>query len=71
MQFKPSKHSGGGVVFIDITTKKPITIEWRKNYGSAKKYWEKHYNKDPNIAMKPVADVNFFLMSFGIGADVV
>lgn len=67
MRFNPNKHSGGGVVFIDIVTKKPITAEWRKEYKSAHKYWVKHYNKDPNIAMRPVADVNYFFMSNGVG----
>lgn len=59
------KHNGGGIVFIDITTKKPITTQWRKSLASAEKYWAKHYkNSNPNIMMKPVADVQFFFMQY-------
>jgi hypothetical protein len=66
MKFNPNKHSGGGVVFIDVYTKKPITDEWRREYDSALKFWTKRYRKDPNIAMRPVADVNYFFFSHGV-----
>ncbi len=57
------KHQGGGVVFIDVITKKPVTSQWRKSLASAEKYWAKHY-KGTNVMMKPVADVQFFFMQY-------
>lgn len=69
MKFNPNKHSGGGIVFIDVYTKKPITDSWCKEYESAKKFWIRHYHKDPNIAMRPVADVNYFFFSHGVSVS--
>lgn len=58
------KHQGGGIVFIDITTKKPIPNQWRKSLASAEKYWAKHYKQEGKVVMKPVADVQFFFMQY-------
>ena len=58
------KHYGGGVVFIDIVTKKPVTTQWRKSLASAEKYWAKHYKQEGRVMMKPVADVQFFFMQY-------
>jgi hypothetical protein len=64
MKVNLRKHQGGGVVFVDITTKKPITSQWRKSLSSAEKYWVKHYKQEGKVMMKPVADVQFFFMQY-------
>lgn len=64
MKVNLRKHQGGGVVFVDITTKKPITSQWRKSLSSAEKYWQKHYKQEGKVMMKPVADVQFFFMQY-------
>ena len=63
MQVNLTKYQGGGIVFIDINTKKPVTTKWRKTLDSATKYWKEHY-KGTNVVMKPVADVQFFFMQY-------
>ena len=65
MQANIQTYQGGGYVFIDATTKRPLTKEFRKDLNTATKYWAKHFNKSPSVAMKPVADVQFFFMLFG------
>ncbi len=70
MQANIQNYQGGGYVFIDAVTKKPVTKEWRRDSTSATKYWVKHYNKSPSVVMKPVADVQFFFMSFGVDSVV-
>lgn len=70
MQANLKAYKGGGIVFIDITTKKPITTQWRKTLTSATKYWSKHFkHTNPNIVMKPVADVQFFFMQYEAGFE--
>lgn len=64
MQANIQTYQGGGYVFIDATTKKPVTSEWRRDSKSASKYWSKHYNKSPSVVIKPVADVQFFFMQY-------
>jgi hypothetical protein len=66
MQANIQTYQGGGYVFIDATTKKPVTKEWRRDSKSANKYWTKHFNKSPSVVMKPVADVQFFFMQYDI-----
>lgn len=66
MQANIQTYQGGGYVFIDLATKKPVTTEWRRDSKSATKYWTKHFNKSPSIAMRPVADVQFFFMSYAL-----
>ena len=70
MQANIQTYQGGGYVFIDAVTKKPVTKEWRRDSKSANKYWAKHYNKSPSVVMRPVADVQFFFMSFGFDSAV-
>ena len=64
MQSNIQNYQGGGYVFIDATTKRPLTHEFRKDYDTAKKYWVRHFNKSPSVIMKPVADVQFFFMHY-------
>jgi hypothetical protein len=66
MQANIQNYQGGGYVFIDATTKKPLTREFRKDLNTATKYWAKHYNKSPSVEMRPVADVQFFFMKYDI-----
>ena len=69
MQANIQTYQGGGYVFIDTTTKKPINKEFRKDYRSAFKYWAKKY-KGTTVLIKPVSDVQFFFMSFGFDSAV-
>lgn len=64
MQANIQTYQGGGYVFIDATTKKPLTDKFRKDINSANKYWVKHFNKSPTVIIKPVADVQFFFMQY-------
>jgi hypothetical protein len=63
MQANIQTYQGGGYVFIDATTKKPINKDFRKDYKSASKYWAKHY-KGTSVVMRPVSDVQFFFMQY-------
>lgn len=65
MQANIQTYQGGGIVFINNITKQPVTKEWRRELKSATKYWAKKY-KGTDVVMRPVADVQFFFMSYDI-----
>jgi hypothetical protein len=65
MQSNIQTYQGGGYVFINNNTKQPINKEFRKDYKSAFRYWAKKY-KGSDVLIKPVADVQFFFMSYDI-----
>lgn len=61
------KYQGGGIVFIDANGE-PVSIQWRKSYETAKKYWFKEFKSKgrTDVFMRPVADVQMFFMAHNV-----